>query len=84
MVLDRGVRLHRTGCIDGGAWQQHNNALDSVHDDEMGMLNARVTGKRVAFLAYLLSAGDGSDADAARRWGKEMTWAPRRRMIGTR
>ena len=43
--------------IGGGAWQQHENEPDAVMRDEMGLLNARITGRRVAYLAYLLSGG---------------------------
>ncbi len=53
--------------IGGGAWQQRNNALDAVENDEIGMLNARVTGRRVTYLAYLLSSGARSDAEVSQR-----------------
>ncbi len=51
--------------IGGGAWQQHQNALDAVASDEIGMLNARVAGRNVAYLAYLLRSGAGADSRAA-------------------
>jgi len=60
--------------IGGGAWQQHENRPDAVESDEIGMRNARVAGRNVAYLAYLLRTG----ADVDPRTTSEM-WAYRNR-----
>lgn len=49
--------------IGGGAWQQEVNTQDAVLDDPMGLRNARVVGRRVCYLAYLLSSGAIVDPD---------------------
>jgi len=51
--------------IGGGAWQQHVNAPDAVEQDEIGMRNARATGRHVVYLAYLLSEGQRANQ---RQW----------------
>jgi len=43
--------------IGGPAWQIEKNARDAVLEDVIGMRNARIVGRRIAYLAYLLSAG---------------------------
>jgi len=48
--------------IGGSAWQLETDARDAVRSDELGMRNARVTGRNVAYLAYLLSPERGNDA----------------------
>lgn len=55
--LTIGMVCTGSDYIGGGAWQQHVNTLDCIKDDELGLLNARVTGRNVAYLAYLLSEG---------------------------
>jgi len=59
--LTIGMVCTGSDYIGGGAWQQHVNTLDSVLDDEMGLLNARVTGRHAAYLGYLLSKGAQAD-----------------------
>jgi len=59
--LTVGMVCTGSDYIGGGAWQHHVNALDSVKQDDLGLLNARITGRNVAYLAYLLSAGSKAD-----------------------
>lgn len=48
--------------IGGGAWQLETNEVDAVKNDNMGLRNARVTGRHLAYLAYLLSPERGVNA----------------------
>ena len=41
--------------IGGGAWQLEIDEKDAVQSDPLGLRNARITGRNVAYLAYLLS-----------------------------
>ncbi len=52
------------GC---GGWQMEVNTLDAVEDDALGMKNARVVGRRIAYLGYLLSTGNAADASMSER-----------------
>lgn len=47
--------------IGGGAWQHEINRRDAVVQDAIGMRNARIVGRRVAYLAYLLAEGAQRD-----------------------
>jgi len=49
--------------IGAGAWQQHVNSTDAVLQDDLGMRNARIAGRAVAHLAYLLAAGSAANPD---------------------
>ncbi len=52
------------GC---GAWQMSVNTLDAVAQDDLGMKNARVIGRRIAYLSYLLSVGGAADRSMTER-----------------
>jgi multimeric flavodoxin WrbA len=65
-MLSVGCACTGADYIGGGAWQQQVNALDAVASDSIGLLNARVVGRNVAYLAYLLKAGADVDAQTAR------------------
>ncbi len=54
--LTMGFACTGSDYIGGGAWQLEQNTLDAVKADELGLRNARVTGRNVAYLAYLLSS----------------------------
>lgn len=59
--LTIGCACTGSDYIGGGAWQHGVNATDAVRADELGLRNARVTGRRVATLGYLLSDRRESD-----------------------
>jgi multimeric flavodoxin WrbA len=59
--LTMGCACTGADYIGGGAWQQEVNAKNAVLDDAIGTRNARIVGRRVAYLAYLLSSGAQAD-----------------------
>jgi multimeric flavodoxin WrbA len=64
-MLTVGIVCTGADYIGGGAWQGHHNTLDAVAQDELGLRNARVVGRNVAYLAYLLKAGADADPKAS-------------------
>lgn len=63
-LLTVGCVCSGADYIGGGGWQGQINAENAVEEDAMGMLNARVVGRRVAYLAFLLAAGAKADPQA--------------------